>query len=162
MKKLIFSGGITIGIANTIWLFAEYFAGLHSIRNIDLFTKITPFAFLVPVIGLILIYLLLKRKQQLNIKYIKRVLKGIYITVGFSVVSVIGQLIYHLAINPSYFDTMIIYAKSKGEMNPEKYFNLSSYLFQILTGSLILGLVGSLILSIFIKNQGHQEIYQKS
>jgi hypothetical protein len=111
----------------------------------------------VPIIGLILFYLSFKRKHQLNSKYFKRVLLGLYITVGFSVVSVLGQLIYHFVINPFYFETMISYANSKGEINAEKYFNPSSYLIQVLSGNLILGLVISLILSGFIKNQNQGE-----
>jgi len=151
MKQIILKSGLVLGLLNVLWLYAEFIAGLHSIKNIDLFFKITPLALLIPV-GIVISYIHLRKQGHLRRKYPTRAFAGTYISLIMAMISVVGQFTYHVFINPGYLSVMIEHAKSKGAQNPEAFFNIPSYLGQVFLSNLFIGVVVSMTLAIFFKN----------
>lgn len=151
MKNIILKFGLIIGVSNFLWLVTEFLAGLHSVKNIDTFAKVTPFAMLIPVAGIIVFYAQLKKRNLLQNTFSKKFVAGFKVTVIFTIISVAGQLVYHILVNTGYFDTMIEYAKKMGQEHPENYFSLLPYLLQILIYNAIIGIVVSLICAAIFK-----------
>lgn len=150
-NKLKYS--ILIGILSFIWLLVEYLFGLHTPENIRIFSTVTLFSYLIPI--LLIIKALRLEKKQLSgiIRFSESFKAGFLITLFSSVFVVFFQFVYHFVINPNYFQMMIDYSKSMGINNAEDYFNLGSYLLQVFAGNFIIGILVSIITSTIIKKK---------
>jgi hypothetical protein len=142
---------MVIGALNVLWLYTEFFVGLHDPQNIDLFSKITLLSMLIPVIGIIVSYKKLKSLHFLTNAYGQRLLPGIYISCIMAIVSALGQLLYHVVLNPSYFDSLIQYSNAQGLSNAETHFTTGSYVLQVFLFNLFIGILVSLIVSLLTR-----------
>lgn len=137
--------GLAISAASFLWILLEYFSGFHS-TYIEYHATITLFGLLIPIVGMIILYRKLKIKYR-GFTFVEGVRSGMVPSFVVAALAIIIQLIYHLIINPSFFDFMIQYSKSKGFMMSDKYFNLPSYLIQSFAGSLFICGLTAIILS---------------
>jgi len=83
-------------------------------------------------------------------------ISGAVVTLLASVLNLICFSIFYYFINPDLFNALQAYAVKSNLMTQQEaqqYFNLSSYLTQLFFGSLIMGLIFSLILTLIFKNK---------
>ncbi len=152
--------GLIIGLLSAAWVMGEYAAGLHT-DLIEYHPIVTWFGMLIPIIGIVLA---LKEKRALqgkSLTYGQGVLTGFIVSV---ITALIGSLFFYIyieIINPDFFPAMIAGARDQAETagldadmarkNAEMYFNMKSYLMQTFFGSIIFGLVVSLIAAAILR-----------
>lgn len=81
-------------------------------------------------------------------------ISGLIITIIVTVFSPLTQYIISTIITPDYFTNVINYSVSQGMMTQteaEEYFNLKSYMIQVLIGTPIMGVVTAAIVAIFTR-----------
>jgi hypothetical protein len=146
------TAGAALGIANVLWLLAEYAAGLHEPENIATFQWVTPFSLLIPVIGLVWFYRRLRRAGSLPAGFGGRCVRGLAATSTMAAMSVLGQWLYHAAIHPEFFDKAIAAARERGHEGAEDYFRLGSYLVQVGVMQLVVGTLVSVVTSALLRS----------
>lgn len=81
---------------------------------------------------------------------------GLIITVIVTIFSPIIQILISTVISPDYFANMIEYSVQEGKMSQqeaEEFFNLQSYLVQVLIGTPFMGLITAAIVAIFTRKK---------
>ena len=136
------------------WMLFEKLAGLHDI-HIDQHYIYTNFV-MIPAIAFYVFALLDKRKNFYDgtMSYKQGFISGLIITIIVTIFSPLTQYITSTFITPDYFQNVIAYSVSKGEMTQleaENYFNLNSYMVQVIIGTSIMGLITTAIVAIFTK-----------
>ncbi len=139
-----------------IWMVLERLFGLHN-EHIDKHAIYTNFV-VIPAVIVYVLALLDKRKNFYNGKmtYKQGFVSGLIISLIVTVLSPLTQYITSTVITPGYFSNMIIYAVSEGQMNQmeaEEYFNLKSYISQVLIATPIMGIVTTAIVAIFTRKK---------
>jgi hypothetical protein len=137
-----------------VWMLGEKLAGLYS-THIDKHAIVTNF-FAVPAIAIYVLALLDKRRNSYGgtMTWKQGFVCGLIITLFVTMVSPLTQVIIAKVIAPEYFPNVISYAVSSGEMEQaaaEEYFNLRSYIQQVLIGTPVMGIVTSAIVAIFTR-----------
>ncbi len=139
-----------------IWMYIEKLVGLHDI-HIDkhyIYTNLVAvFAIIVYVFAL-----LDKRKNyyQGKMTYKQGFISGLIISLIVTVFSPLTQYVTSEIISTDYFSNMINYAVSEGKMTQteaENYFNLKSYLIQVIIATPIMGIITTAIVAIFTKKK---------
>lgn len=130
----------------------ERIVGLHDV-HIDKHPIYTNFV-AIPAIIVYVLALLDKRKKFYDGKmtYMQGFISGLIITIIVTVFSPLTQYIISTIITPDYFTNVINYSVSQGMMTQteaEEYFNLKSYMIQVLIGTPIMGVVTAAIVAIF-------------
>lgn len=138
-----------------LWMFLERLTGLHS-NHIDKHATYTNFI-LIPAILIYVFALLDKRKHFYNGKmtYKQGLITGLILTGIITLLSPLTQVISTYLVSPAYFTNVIKYTVENAKMTQieaENYFNLKNYIFQGLIGAPIMGIITTLIVSIFTKN----------
>lgn len=139
-----------------LWMLLEKLSGLHS-TYIHLHPIYTNFV-AIPAIAFYVLALLDKRKNFYSgiMTYKLGLFSGVMITILVTLLSPLVQLITSLLITPEYFPNAIQYAVSSGKMNQtdaEAFFNLKSYLVQVVIGTPLMGLVTTLIVAFFTRSK---------
>lgn len=139
-----------------LWMLIEKLTGLHS-EHIDKHPIYTNFV-AIPAIIVYVLALLDKRKKYYNgvMTYKQGVVSGLIITLILTVLSPLTQYIISTIISPDYFSNVIEYSVKNDLMtqeNAENYFNLKSYIKQTLIGTLIMGLITTIIVAFFTKKK---------
>lgn len=137
-----------------LWLLGEKIAGLHG-QNIEHHATVSSF-FFIPAIAVYVFALLDKRKRDYAgvMTYKQGFLSGIIISLILIILSPIAQVIFTSIISPEYFGNAIEYTAQKGlktRDEAEAYFNLKSYLFQVVISTPIMGIVTAAIVAIFTR-----------
>ncbi len=143
-------------VVSMLWMLGERLAGLHS-THIDKHSVLTNL-FAVPAI---LIYYLAIRDKKLNyyhgkMRFMPGLWSGIYLSLIVTLFVPITQYITSVIITPEYFPNAIAYTVNSGQMNQieaEKYFSLSNYIFRSMISAPILGVVTSAFVTIFIRTK---------
>jgi hypothetical protein len=141
------------------WMVLERLFGLHD-THIDKHPTYSNFV-AIPAIAIYVFALLDKRNNFYNgsMTYLQGFVSGLIITAFVTVLSPLVQVITSLVITPEYFQNAIDHAVSTGQMTQtaaEEYFNLSSYLMQVLIGTPLMGIMTTAIVAIFTrKNKSH-------
>lgn len=139
-----------------IWMYFEKLVGLHD-QHIDkhhIYTNVVAvFAIIIYVFAL-----LDKRKNFYNgiMTYKQGFVSGLIISLIVTFFSPLTQYITSEVISTDYFSNMIEYVVSKGEMSQteaEEYFNLKSYLIQVVIATPIMGIITTAIVAIFTKKK---------
>lgn len=137
-----------------IWVLIEKFSGLHDkyIANHYIYTNLIT----IPAVTLYIFALLDKKRNYYKgfIKYKQALYSGFIITAIIAILSPLTQYIISILITPEYFNNMINHSIDMGHMTKieaEKYFNLGNYIVQSLIGSVIMGSITTIIISVFIK-----------
>lgn len=139
-----------------VWMLLEKAFGLHSV-NIDKHAIYSNFV-AIPAIIIYVFALLDKRKNFYNGKmtYKQGFITGLIISLIVTVFSPLTQYITSEIISPDYFQNVINYTVKKGEMNQvaaENFFNLKSYIVQVLIATPIMGIVTTVIVAIFTRKK---------
>jgi hypothetical protein len=139
-----------------LWMVMEKLAGLHDV-HIDKHPIFTNFV-AIPAIAIYALALLDKRKSDYNgyMTYKQGFLSGAIITFIVTLLSPITQYITSAVITPDYFANVIEYTVQEGKMtreDAENYFNLHSYLIQVLIATPIMGLVTTAAVAFFTKKE---------
>jgi hypothetical protein len=146
---------IFVGMMLT-WMVLERIGGFHDER-IAQHAIVTNFV-AIPAIAVYVFALLDKRKNfyQGRMTYVQGLLSGVVITLIVTALSPLTQYITSTIITPDYFSNMIDYSVSEGKMTAEEaanYFNLSSYMVQVLIGTPVMGLITSAVVAIFTRKK---------
>lgn len=137
-----------------LWMVMERVAGLHG-ENIDKHAIVSNFV-AIPAITNYVLALLDKRRKDYNgvMSYKQGFFTGLYITLFVTALTPLTQYVTSTIISPDYFANVTRYSVSNGWMKQEEaeaYFNLKSYIIQATIGSLVMGIVTSLIVAVFTR-----------
>ena len=146
---------IFVGMMLT-WMVLERIGGFHDAR-IAQHAIVTNFV-AIPAIAVYVFALLDKRKNfyQGKMTYVQGLLSGLVITLIVTALSPLTQYITSTIITPGYFSNMIDYSVREGKMTAGEaanYFNLKSYLVQVLIGTPVMGLITSAVVAIFTRKK---------
>jgi len=139
-----------------VWMCFEKLTGLHD-QHIDQHYIYTNFVAVFAII--IYVFALLdKRKNFYNgiMTYMQGFISGIIISLIVTLFSPLTQYITSEFISVNFFSNMIDYTVSTGKMtqiDAENYFNLKSYLIQVIIATPIMGIVTSAIVAIFTRKK---------
>ena len=136
------------------WMWLEKLLGLHSTR-IAQHAVVTNFV-AIPAILIYVLALLDKRKKDYGgyMTYKQGFISGLIITVFVTLLSPLVQYLTTTFISPEYFPNMINDAVSTGQMTQpeaEAFFNLKSYLLQVLLFTPVMGIVTTAIVALFTR-----------
>ncbi|MCC5942319.1 MAG: DUF4199 domain-containing protein [Balneolaceae bacterium] len=136
------------------WMVMERLVGVHDI-HIDKHVIVTNLI-AIPAIAIYVFALLDKRKRDYNgyMSYKQGVVSGFVITLIVTVFSPLTQIITSTIISPDYFTNMIEYSVESEKMTrneAENFFNLQSYLKQVVIGTPIMGFITTIIVAFFTK-----------
>jgi hypothetical protein len=136
------------------WMVLERLAGLHSI-NIEKHAVFTNFI-AIPAVAIYVLALLDKRSTDYGgtMTYKQGFMAGLIITIIVTIFSPLIQILTSTVISPDYFANMIEYSVQEGKMTQqeaEDFFNLQSYLVQVLIGTPFMGLITTAIVALFTK-----------
>ncbi|MGB4773409.1 MAG: DUF4199 domain-containing protein [Chitinophagaceae bacterium] len=153
--KAELKSALGISIAGFIWVVLEYVFGLHSTR-INLHSSLTWLA-IVPIIFFYIIHFRdLNRNSAQKMTFKKGFLSGMMVTLFSIPLSQIGFLLYYYLINPNFFTAFRKYTVENNFMSPteaDQYFTLRNYLIQISAGSIFMGIVLTLILTLIFSSK---------
>lgn len=143
-------------LALLTWTLIEMLSGLHSSR-IHLHPYVTNLFAIVAIVMYVNAFKD-KRDHDFNGKltYKEGLISGSIITVIVTLFSPLSQVITHQLISPNYFKNMINYSVSNNLMTAleaETYFELKNYIVISVIGSLVMGLVTTLIVALFVKEK---------
>jgi hypothetical protein len=143
-------------LALLTWTLIEMLSGLHSSR-IHLHPYVTN---LFAIVAIVMYVKALKDKRDHDfngkLTYKEGLISGSIITVIVTLFSPLSQVITHQLISPNYFKNMINYSVSNNLMTAleaETYFELKNYIVISVIGSLVMGLVTTLIVALFVKEK---------
>ncbi len=154
--KIEIKWALLFSLMMLLWMLLEKTAGLHG-RYIDKHAIFTNFV-AIPAIAMYALALLDKRKNAYNgvMSYRQGVISGLILTAIITVLSPLTQYITSTFITPDYFSNVIAYAVRTGKMTQEAaeaYFNLKSYLIQVLIGTPIMGIITTLVVALFTRKK---------
>lgn len=164
MFKIALKYGLLIVVFLFLWLTLEYMVGLHSE-----YVRFHPIATLLSlVIPLLFLYYGMREAQKSyrgveEFTYGKAFLTGIFITLVVTILSPLGQWLFHSVLAPDFLDSMqpnveaqklsqdVDTEVARREAGESTY--LSAYLMQSALGYLIAGVIMSAILAIFVRDK---------
>ena len=146
--------GVLISLLLLLWLSLEFMVGLQD-TYIAYHAYVAMLFLIMPV--LVTRHALHERLDEAGkLSFKQAFTSAMIITLITTVLAAPVQLIFHYVINPDFFDTMIQYAVVHYRQTPTeaaRYFNLSSYVMQSVTGTLVVGTVVSLLLAYFVSDK---------
>lgn len=136
------------------WMVLERIFGLHD-THIDQHATYTNLV-AIPAILVYVFALLDKRKTDLSgfMSYGEALKSGVIITLIVTIFTPLTQYLTTSVITPDYFNNVIDYAVTQGQMtqeDAEAYFNTKSYIIQSTIFTPVMGVVTTLIVSLFTK-----------
>lgn len=143
-------------VMQLLWMTMEKLTGLHD-EHIDqhpIYTNLIA----IPSILIYVLALLDKRKNYYNgvMNYKEGFISGLFITLIVTILSPMVQYITSTFISPDYFANATEYAVSEGVMTQdaaEGYFNLRSYVTQVLIFTPVMGIITTAIVALFTKKK---------
>ena len=148
--------GVLFILVGLIWMVFEKTMGWHDV-HID---KHATYSMLIaPIAIAIYVFALLDKKRNFyggNMSYKQGFISGLIITLVVVILSPLSQYITSTYITPEYFDNVIAYSVSTGEMDQqaaEEYFNLKSYLIQSVFGAAVMGLITAAVVAVFVRSK---------
>jgi len=143
-------------IMGFMWMFLERLIGLHD-EHIDQHPFYTMFI-IIPAIVVYVFALIDKRKNYYKgiLTYKQGFISGLIITLFVALLIPLSQYITATFITPNYFANAISYTVEKGAMTQENainYFNNKNYIIQGLIGTLVMGIVTTLLVAIFTRKK---------
>ncbi len=154
--KIEIKWGIIFTVMMLVWMVLERIAGLHD-EHIDKHVIYTNFV-AIPAIVVYVLALLDKRKNFYSgtMGYKQGFISGLIISLIVTIFSPLTQYITSTIITPEYFANVIKYTVSQGEMtqaDAESFFNLKSYIYQVLIATPIMGIITTAIVAIFTRKK---------
>ena len=147
--------------ATLVWMYFEKMMGWHgeSIEKQAIYTN------LFGILAIVIYVFALREKRE---KYFKGImswqqgfLSGAILSIIIAAITPFAQYVVHTFISPEYFKNIISFTVDnelmKAEM-AEKYFNLSTYMFQSAFFALSFGIVTAAVVAWFLKKNREMEI----
>lgn len=146
--------GVLFVLMMLLWMVMERLAGLHDV-HIDQHEIYTNFV-AIPAIAMYVFALLEKRKKSYGgyMTYKQGFISGLIITLVVTLLSPLTQYLTSEVITPDYFANAIKYTVETGKMaqaDAEAFFNLKSYLLQVIIATPMMGIITTLIVAFFVK-----------
>ena len=143
-------------LASLVWIFIERISGLHStyIHLHYIYTNV--FVLIALSVYSLALGEIKKKKYDGSISFKEVIISGLLMTAVITFFAPVNQLLIAYLVSPNYFQNIINYTVSSGNMTQieaESYFSLSSYIVQVLIGSPILGTLTTVLVGFFIKNK---------
>ncbi|MCE1202474.1 MAG: DUF4199 domain-containing protein [Bacteroidia bacterium] len=142
------------------WMLVERLSGLHGkyLEKQEIFSNFIA----IPAITIYVLALLdlRRRKYGGSMTYGQGFVSGLIITAVVTVFSPLVQYLTSEVISPDYFENMIQLTVSKGKMSQqeaEAYFNLPSYIRQVLVGTPVMGIATTAVVAIFTRKRTSQQ-----
>ncbi|MBK9291477.1 MAG: DUF4199 domain-containing protein [Bacteroidetes bacterium] len=155
-----FRWAIYFAIMMLAWMLLERLTGLHDkhIARHAIFTNLIA----IPAITIYVLALLDVRRHKYNgqMTYSQGFISGLIITAIVTIFSPLLQYLTSEVISPEYFRNMIAFAVSEGRMSQEEadaFFNLRSYIGQVLVGTPVMGIFTTAIVAIFTRKTGKNQ-----
>lgn len=153
-RKIEIKWGLIFVVMQILWMWMENLTGLHD-EHIDqhpIYTNLIA----IPSFLIYILALLEKRKKDFGgfMTYGQGFVAGLIITAVVTVFSPLVQWLTSTVISPEYFANAIAYTVEIGAMTQgeaEDYFNLKSYLGQVIIGTPVMGIITTAIVAIFIR-----------
>ena len=148
-----FISGIIIGVLTVLWLLLEYVSGLHD-KHHEIFFIVTHFVFLIPAVGIYLSLSKIRKRYYGGSLTLKQgFLAGLFISIVYSAVAGLGQYLYHIYVNPEYFDAMITQSETMGvkREDAQGFFNSTSYVTSVIISYFFVGVILSLVMGLILK-----------
>ena len=155
-RKIEIKWGILFVLMGLIWMVFEKAMGWHDV-HID--KQATYTNFIAPIAIAIYVFALLDKKRNFyggKMTYKHGFISGLVVTLVVVILSPLSQYITSTYITPEYFQNVIAYSVSSGQMEQqaaEEYFNLKSYIFQSVVGAAIMGILTSALVAIFVRSK---------
>ncbi len=154
--KIEIKWAIIFSLATLAWMLVEKSLGWHDEKIADHASLTNIFA--VVAITIYVFALLDKKRNYFKgvMNYKQGFTSGAILSVFVAILSPLTQYIINKFITPDYFNNVIDYSVSAGELNreaAEAYFNIQSYMIQAAVGALLMGLVTTAILAFFLKSK---------
>lgn len=147
---------LIFSLMTIVWMFLEKLIGLHS-THID---KHPIYTNLILLPTIIIYVLALKNKNKIAyhdmMTFKEGFISGLIMTFIILILTPLIQFIITNWISPEYFSNMIKYSIEKGYMTQtgaEAYFNLKSYLIQMMLGTIGMGTLLSALTAYFLRNK---------
>ncbi|MDP5229067.1 MAG: DUF4199 domain-containing protein [Cellulophaga sp.] len=144
-------------VMTLLWMVLEKLVGLHS-THIDLHMYLTNL-FAIPAILVYLFALKEKKKKDFNgqMTFKQGLFSGLIMTLLITIFTPLTQWVISTIITPEYFPNVIAHSVEIGYHSSleeaQAYFNLKNYMIQSTIGTLIMGVVTTLIVAFFLKTK---------
>ncbi len=154
--KIEIKWGVLFILVGLIWMVFEKTMGWHDV-HIDKHATYTNF--IAPIAIAIYVLALLDKKKNFyggNMSFKQGFVAGLIITLVVVLLSPLSQYITSTYITPDYFQNVIAYSVSSGQMKQqaaEEYFNLKSYLIQSVIGAAVMGLMTAAVVAFFVRSK---------
>lgn len=140
-----------ISLLMLLWLSGEFMIGFQDNPQLIPFHPVVSFfSIIIPVVcG----WLTVRDKREMlddKITFGQAFVAGFVTTAFAAMLSIPVQLVFHYFINPDYFITMINFAVEQKKATydaAQVYFNLKSYIFQSVLGTLVVGSMVALVMA---------------
>ena len=154
--KIEIKWAIIFTVMMLTWMYVEKLVGLHN-EHIDLHPIYTNLV-AIPAIIIYVFALLDKRRRYYNgsMTYGQGFISGLIITFIVTIFSPLVQYITSTIITPDYFVNVINYSVNEGLMTTaeaEEYFNLKSYMIQVIIATPIMGILTTAVVAIFTRKK---------
>ena len=155
-RKIEIKWGILFVLIGLIWMVFEKAMGWHDV-HIDKHATYTNF--IAPIAIAIYVFAMLDKKRNFyggKMTYKQGFIAGLIVTLVVVILSPLSQYITSTYITPDYFQNVIDYSVSSGQMEQqaaEEYFNLKSYILQSVIGAAIMGVLTSALVAIFVRSK---------
>lgn len=153
--KAALKSAIWISIAGFIWILLEYVTGLHSTR-IHLHSSLTWLAIIPVILIYVWHYSNLRKQSATKLGIQKGLISGTIVTLLSIPLSLIGFTLYYYLINPGFFTAFRRYTVEQNIFSAteaEQYFTLRNYLMQISAGSVFMGIILTLVLTLIFSTK---------
>tara|TARA_R110002012_G_scaffold322108_1_gene555917 strand:+ start:30839 stop:31327 length:489 start_codon:yes stop_codon:yes gene_type:complete len=144
-------------VMTLLWMVLEKLVGLHS-THIDLHMYLTNL-FAIPAILVYVFALREKKKKDFKgqMTFKQGMFSGLIMTFVITLFAPLTQWIISTIITPEYFPNVIAHSVATGYHTSleeaEAYFNLKNYIVQSTMGTLIMGVVTTLLVAFFLKTK---------
>lgn len=152
-RKIEFKWALLFVLMMLLWMVMERALGLHD-EKIELHAIVTNF---VAIPAILIYYLAIREKKRVDynnqITYGQAFMSGLVITLIVTLISPLTQYATTVWISPNYFDNVIAYTVENNlmtESEAKQYFNLNSYLVQTVAFTPVMGIITTLIVSLFL------------
>ncbi len=148
--------GVLFILAGLIWMIFEKAMGWHDV-HIDQHATYT--MFFAPIAIALYVFALLDKKKNFyggRMSFKQGFVAGLIVTMVVVILTPLSQYITSTFITPDYFNNVIEYAVSSGQMDQqaaEEYFNLKSYIVQSTVFAAVMGLVTSAVVAFFVRSK---------
>ncbi|MCK6614384.1 MAG: DUF4199 domain-containing protein [Ignavibacteriaceae bacterium] len=146
--------GILFVLMQLAWMIAERLAGLHDVHIAQhhIYSNFVA----IPAIAVYVFALLDKRRSFYGgyMTFKQGFISGLFITLVVTLLSPLTQYLTSEVISPEYFSNVIRHSVESGMMTQqqaEEYFNLKSYLMQVVIATPLMGLITTLIVAFFVR-----------